>query len=503
MSYNWKPSRYYDPREELDPTYQLALGLMVSDDAPEAFWRTVFSTDFITTPSEFHKQLNQTTRDSLELWVASVGGYLQAATQIVAALQDSLNKGQHLLVKNVAYAASAATLPFVLLQSRRGQGRLTREVSPTASFMIHAPQVILTAPSDQMDSQALEAYATEIQQIASFNRRQREELADLYVQGTSLSHEQVVSYMDSEHTFTASEALEAGFVDQIAQTSAYQPERTATEETNPADPALDDLSRLYSLVAFDQMQAQPVQSIASSLSQQALSTPKVPSQERPPMTPLFTPEEESRIRQALALDDQVEVNAQHALQVADQAENKRNEVLLEREAQAQVALKERIDGHLNPYFEANVITAAKRDSFARDIMAHPDPQKQLDSVCSVLDQALPAAPNESKDDPARQRLPGAPGSDPEDTPTDVQRCDTLFEKAIASGYSYGEAHSIVCRTIEGEHSGDLKKARAVLAEWETADRVRIDPGPSVRANVGNMQKLDKNKELLKQERIYI
>ena len=142
--FSFKQSRILDPREQLDPNYQLALGVIGDDDDWFIRFERIFgANDFFTTPVEFAKMLTETTRDNLELWVSSPGGSIKAASHIVELLQDQVNKGKNILVKNIVYAMSAATFPFVSLKSKRGAGTVKTECTPTSIFMIHAPLALV------------------------------------------------------------------------------------------------------------------------------------------------------------------------------------------------------------------------------------------------------------------------------------------------------------------------------------------------------------------------
>ena len=567
MPFSYKPSRYFDPREELDPTYQLALGTIFDDEEMEGeFKRIVKSSDFYTTPSEFAKQLHDIEKDDIELWVASIGGSLSAMSHINELLQDQINKGKNLLIKNVKMAYSAATLPFIQLKSRREGGRVRTETAPLATFMIHNMSVNLSPPNKQMSADDLRELSEQIVEIASYTDRKNQEIANFYASNTKLTREEIDEYMRKERIFTASEAVEAGFVGKVGSTSMFD-----GKQEDEKDPYTDDeMYMLYSLCAMADMkslkekgkaeeeakakaeekaegtptgeeakadpseeahkewlktpqgraflesQVQQAQEENSQQKQQSeegkAEPPKAP--DNPPQPEEvskmeITPEQAAEVRAKLKMKDDEEVTEQHVIKAwqMEQAENR--EMKLVQKAEAKANLKNKIEEGLAKYFDAKVINAAERAEYTATIMAAPDPDAQLKSIQGLLDRAMPSDPPPA-DPPADptggeqnkgEEIDGDPGKGKVDPPkgdddlTPVEQCSKAFYDVLNSGggtfQAYSRAYSHIRRKFK----------RNVVEDFECQGQVMITTSENSKSKIEDLEKIERHKNAIKEERI--
>lgn len=560
MPFSYKPSRYFDPREELDPTYQLALGTIFDDEDMEGEWkRIVKSSDFFTTPNEFAKQLNTIEKDDIEVWVASVGGSIQAMSQINELLQDAVNKGKNLLIKNVKMAYSAATLPFVQLKSRRGGGNVRTETAPLATFMIHNMSVNLKTPDHSMSDRDLDEFSDQIKEIASYTRRKNNEIANFYAVNTRLSREEIDGYMEREHIFTASEAVESGFVGKVGSTSMFD-----GKQEDEKDPYTDDdLYSLYSLCAMADMnlanknekageegaaktpgteegkgeeekpkptdkagtaeekaegtQSQkedkkdPPAKEKQQSDQGQEESAKAPDNPNPSQTQEatemdITPELAAEVRAKLKMKDSEEVTDTHVLEAwkADQAHIR--DIELRNKAEAKATLKTKIDEGLSKYFDAKIINAAEKADYTATIMAAPDPDAQLKSIQGLLDRAMPDPAEEIEEEKGKadpkpnEKLNGDPGKEKGAGKEGEETTLTPVEECSKAFYEVLERGKNSFQAYGRAYSHIRRKfPREVVEEFETQGKVILTTSENAKSKIEDIEKIERHNNAIAED----
>lgn len=475
MPYSGKPSRILDSREELDPSYQIALGVIAdTTDWMARYDRIYGKSDFlVSTPDEIAKNIQDTTKDSIELWVSSIGGSLRAATQINELLQDAVNKGQNILVKNVSHAMSAATLPFVVLKSKRGGGTVTTETAPTAQFMIHAPRITPNSEAipKGMTVERFRDWMQALEEIADWTEREIQNIAAIYAMNTALNEEQVRDYMEREYTFTAQETVDAGFISKIGSSSVFdgkdepaeskknqedrevfycmvamadfetykeQDETPATLAKAQTEAILADVSAQADPPPADPPPADPPAEPPASTTGKAdppadptaktdPPDPQKPTGNEPPANPprqtqeakkmTLTAAQEAEIRAKLQLDADVEITDEHVVKAWQMSEAEAAQATAAAEAKEQVRLRKEIEEGFKPYFDANIITNAQMTKHIETCMAADDAIAQMKSISEILNEAMPKDPPPADPpadpppaDPATQTLAGDPAA---------------------------------------------------------------------------------------------
>lgn len=130
--------------------------------------------------------------DTLEIEINSPGGSVFAGSEIYTALKK--HKGK-VIIDITALAASAASVIAMA-------GDIVR-MSPTAQMMIH--NVSSHGSGDYRD----------MEHLAEVLRQANETIASAYILKTGKTKEEILEMMDSEKWFTAEQAKEQGFIDEV------------------------------------------------------------------------------------------------------------------------------------------------------------------------------------------------------------------------------------------------------------------------------------------------
>lgn len=158
---------------------------IVSDD----YWGGVSAIGFI-------KELIAIDAPVIHLRINSPGGDVFAARAIEQAIREH---PAHVIAHIDGYAASAAS--YIALAADEVQ------IAPGGFFMIHKAWTLAFGNADDlMDTAAL------LEKID-------ESLVNTYANATGQDHEQIREWMRAETWFTAEEAMQHGFADQIAEAS--------------------------------------------------------------------------------------------------------------------------------------------------------------------------------------------------------------------------------------------------------------------------------------------
>jgi len=145
-----------------------------------------------TTPGDVNALIEKANGEDLEVEINSPGGDVYSGSEIYTNLKDYKGK---VGVKIVGVAASAASV--VAMAGN------TVKISPTAQIMIH--NVSSIAVGDYRDLQH------EADVIKNYNKS----IANAYMLKTGLKMDELLELMDKETWFTAQQAKEYGFVDEI------------------------------------------------------------------------------------------------------------------------------------------------------------------------------------------------------------------------------------------------------------------------------------------------
>jgi len=146
-------------------------------------------------PSKVNQALDEANGEDVEVEINSSGGYIFAGNEIYSALKNY--KGNVSI--RIIWAGSAAS---VIAMARHSI------MEPTAMMMIHNVQGI--GEGDYIDF----AHESEVLKTAS------RALSVAYQLKTGKTEKEIMTLMDRETWFTAKEAHELGFVDEVADTPA-------------------------------------------------------------------------------------------------------------------------------------------------------------------------------------------------------------------------------------------------------------------------------------------
>lgn len=156
--------------------------------------------------SDFRRQLAACDGQKLTVVIDSDGGDVGAGVAMYEALRA--RKGETCAVIVKAY--SAATLPLMACQKGK------RHMSPAGTVMIHRP--VCSAHGNRREMQAAD----------DFLRVLEESALSIYAAGSGKSRDELMQLMDKETFYTAQEAVQNGFADDVlpAQQSAmmYAPQ---------------------------------------------------------------------------------------------------------------------------------------------------------------------------------------------------------------------------------------------------------------------------------------
>lgn len=156
--------------------------------------------------SDFKRQLAACDGQKLTVVIDSSGGDVGAGIAMYEALRSRKGETSAVIIK----AYSAATLP--LMACMKGK----RHMSPAGTMMIHRP--MCSASGNRRELQAAD----------DFLRVLEEAVLSVYAEGSGKSREELMKLMDKESFFSAQEAVNQGFADDVlpAQQSAmmYAPQ---------------------------------------------------------------------------------------------------------------------------------------------------------------------------------------------------------------------------------------------------------------------------------------
>lgn len=161
------------------------------------------------TPKLFKAELDAITGNNICVRINSNGGDVFAANVIATALEEASNKGKNVTCKIDGICASAA-VRVALACSKIS-------IANGAYMMIHKPMNVLFGYYN----------AEEMRNLAETLDIIQKGIVDCYVARTGLSEKECSKLMDKETWFTAKEAVEKGFADEVLFVT---PESEETEE---------------------------------------------------------------------------------------------------------------------------------------------------------------------------------------------------------------------------------------------------------------------------------
>lgn len=162
----------------------------------------------------FAKSMRTSKAKAVNLHINSPGGDVMAARNMVDSIKDARKKGKTVTAYIEGCAASAAT--FIAIACDKVV------MSKGSFFMIHNAMGFAMGDADEM------------RQTADLLDRVTATIADDYVAKTGKSRATVEKWMNDETWFTAQEALDEGFIDEIAEDPA---EKTQEDQATPAKQA--------------------------------------------------------------------------------------------------------------------------------------------------------------------------------------------------------------------------------------------------------------------------
>lgn len=166
-----------------DETTMYLYDVIVNDD----YWGGVSADTFV-------KAINEIDTPTIHLRINSPGGDVFAGRAIEQAVRE--HKSQ--VIAHVdGYAASAATLPAVAADKVI--------MSEGSFFMVHKAWTLAMGNSD------------DLMDVAALLEKVDGTLMSTYAKKTGADLEQIAEWMTAETWFTADEALEAGFADEIVE----------------------------------------------------------------------------------------------------------------------------------------------------------------------------------------------------------------------------------------------------------------------------------------------
>ncbi len=169
--------------------------------------------DPAVTSNDFDKALKKLGKvDTLNIRVNSPGGVVSEAVAMRTML---MNHPAKKIVNIEGYCCSAATL-FATIPGAKVR------MAKGGEFMIHRPVSGRWGNADEM----LSAY--------NYLKKGEEDIAEMYAAKTGATREEMLEAMKAETWYTAQEALEAGFVDEVMPEEDLEAAACATEEAMAA-----------------------------------------------------------------------------------------------------------------------------------------------------------------------------------------------------------------------------------------------------------------------------
>ncbi|QGQ97068.1 Clp protease ClpP [Paenibacillus psychroresistens] len=171
-------------------------GIIVSNDDIEIYdW---FGIEAVS-PNKIADQLTEANGEDIEVYINSPGGSVWAGSDIYASLKEYSGNSVSKIVGMCASAAGVAAM-----------GTKKLMIAPTAQFMIH------NAANGQYGDYR------DMQKNADFLKQVNDSIANAYILKTGLPRDELLNMMDHETFFTAQQALEKGFADEIMFDDANQ-----------------------------------------------------------------------------------------------------------------------------------------------------------------------------------------------------------------------------------------------------------------------------------------
>lgn len=166
---------------------------LYSDIASTTWW----DDDDSVTPKRFQSELKAVTSNNICVRINSNGGDVFAANAIAVALEEATKNGKNVTCKIDGICASAA-VRVALACSKIS-------IANGAYMMIHKPANVLIGYYN----------ADEMRKLADTLDTIQSGIVDAYVSRTGLTEKECSKMMDKETWFTAKEAVEKGFADEI------------------------------------------------------------------------------------------------------------------------------------------------------------------------------------------------------------------------------------------------------------------------------------------------
>lgn len=167
-------------------------GVIVPDDD---LWIYEWFEITATSPRSVRDALNKAGGEHVVVIINSGGGDVRAGQEIYTMLREYSGT---MLISIQSMAASAAAIVAMARES---------EMSPVAQLMIH--NVSSTAKGDYRD----------MEHAAEVLRNSNQALAAALVEKTGKTESEILALMDHETWYTAKQAVDAGFVDRIADSN--------------------------------------------------------------------------------------------------------------------------------------------------------------------------------------------------------------------------------------------------------------------------------------------
>lgn len=144
-----------------------------------------------TCPNDVQKAIDEANGESLEVYINSPGGIIDAGSEIYTALRAYTGEVK---IYIVGQACSAASIIAMAGYS---------EMSPTALMMVHCV------------SSGVRGNHNDMEHMAEVLRAADDALSNAYIQKTGMSKDEVLAMMEAETWLTAEQAKEKGLIDAI------------------------------------------------------------------------------------------------------------------------------------------------------------------------------------------------------------------------------------------------------------------------------------------------
>lgn len=173
-----------------------------------------------TCPRDINKAIEEANGDSIEVYVNSPGGIIEAGSEIYTMLRAY--KGD-VKIYIVGEACSAAS---VIAMARYS------EMSPTALMMVHCV------------SSGISGNHSTMEKMAEVLRTADDALSNAYIAKTGMSKEEVLSMMEAETWLTAEQAKEKGLIDGVMFEEAQTFRLSASNFTLPSEEKMNRVKNM-------------------------------------------------------------------------------------------------------------------------------------------------------------------------------------------------------------------------------------------------------------------